>query len=113
MSTVVPAHVRDLLDRVERRLPALPLEEKRMFGSVAVMLGGAMIVAAAGDGSLLVRVHRDDDAALLARADASRPAMGGRSMGVGWIRVEPDSLADEGSLDFWMQHALDRRTRPE
>lgn len=106
------SHARDLLDRVERHLPDLPREEKRMFGTVALMLDGEMLVAAGRDGSLLVRVHRDDDETLLARPDASRPEMGaGRSMGAGWIRVNAAALADDETLRFWLRHALDRRSR--
>jgi TfoX/Sxy family transcriptional regulator of competence genes len=102
--------VRDLLDRVERRLPDLPLQEKSMFGAVAVMLDGAMIVAVNKDGSLLVRVAAEDDEELMRRPEASRLVMGGRSMSAGWIRVAAEALVDDESLDFWVRRALDRRT---
>lgn len=102
--------VRDLLDRVERRLPDLPMQEKPMFGAVAVMLAGEMIVAANKDGSLLVRVHADEDAELMLRPESSRLVMGARPMGTGWIRVAPEAL-DDGGLDFWVGRALDRRAR--
>ncbi len=104
----LPERVIDLLDRVRLRLPDLPLEEKRMFGAVAVMLNGAMIVAAQTDGSLLVRVPREDDEKLLQRPEAERPMMGGRSMGVGWIRLDADAAGDDEMLDLWMRFALDR-----
>lgn len=82
-----------------------------MFGTVAVMLDGEMLVAAHSDGSLLVRVHRDDDETLLRRPEASRPEMGaGRSMGVGWIRVDAAPIADDDILEFWLRHALGRRS---
>lgn len=106
----IPESVRDLLDRVERRLPDLPMQEKRMFGAVAVMLDGAMIVAANKDGSLLVRVAADDDAELMRRPEASRLVMGGRSMSAGWIRVDAEALVDDDDLDFWVHRALARRT---
>lgn len=106
----IPESVRELLDRVERRLPDLPMQEKRMFGAVAVMLDGAMIVAANKDGSLLVRVAADDDAELMRRPEASRLAMGGRMMSAGWIRVDAEALVDDDGLDFWVHRALARRT---
>lgn len=81
-----------------------------MFGAVAVMLDGAMIVAANTDGSLLVRVRTDDDAKLMLRPEASRLVMGGRPMSAGWIRVAPEAIDDQG-LDFWVTRALDRRAR--
>jgi TfoX/Sxy family transcriptional regulator of competence genes len=107
--SAIPESIRDLLDRVERRLPDLPLQEKRMFGAVAVMLDGAMIVAANKDGSLLVRVHADEDDELMRRPEASRLVMGGRSMSAGWIRVDESALADDDGLDFWIARALARR----
>ena len=82
-----------------------------MFGAVAVMLDGEMIVAANRDGSLLVRVHADEDDALMSRPEASRLVMGGRSMSAGWIRVDESAVADDDMLDFWIEHALDRRSR--
>lgn len=107
----IPESVRDLLDRVERRLPHAPLVEKRMFGMVAIMFDGEMIVAAHTDGSLLVRVHADDDAELMRRPEASRLSMGGRDMAGGWILVDATGIEDEADLDFWVEKALERRTR--
>lgn len=106
----IPDDIRDLLDRVERRLPDAPLQEKRMFGAVAVMLAGEMIVAANKDGSLLVRVSADQDAELMQRPEASRLVMGGRAMSAGWIRVDAEALIDEDGLDFWVDRALERRS---
>ena len=80
-----------------------------MFGAVAVMLDGAMIVAANKDGSLLVRVPAEDDAELMQRPEASRLVMGGRAMSPGWIRVDAEALVDDVGLDFWVQRALSRR----
>lgn len=105
----IPESVRDLLDRVERRLPNRPLVEKPMFGTVALMLDGEMIVAAHKDGSLLVRVSKDVDAELMARPESSRLQMGDRPMGVGWILVAESAVADDEQLDFWIRHALERR----
>jgi len=108
---MISEDVRDLLDRVERRLPDAPTQEKPMFGAVAVMLDGEMLVAANKDGSLLVRVHADEDAELMQRPEASRLVMGGRSMSTGWIRVDARALVDDEGLDFWIERALDRRAR--
>ncbi|CAN5358155.1 hypothetical protein BH11ACT5_BH11ACT5_20330 [soil metagenome] len=108
---MISEDVRDLLDRVERRLPDGHLQEKQMFGAVAVMLDGQMIVAANKDGSLLVRVHADRDAELMQRDEASRLVMGSRPMGTGWIRFDETAAAEDEILDFWIEHALDRRAR--
>ena len=105
----IPESVRDLLDRVERRLPDRPVVEKPMFGTVAVMLDGEMFVAARKDGSLLVRVSKEADAELMARPESSRVEMGGRAMGAGWIRLDESAVADDEQLDFWIGLALERR----
>ena len=80
-----------------------------MFGAVAVMLAGEMIVAANKDGSLLVRVRAEEDEELMGRPGTSRLIMGERSMSAGWIRVAPEALVDEDALDFWIARALARR----
>ncbi|MBD7957397.1 TfoX/Sxy family protein [Microbacterium sp. Sa4CUA7] len=106
---MVGAARRDLLDQVLRRLPAGTVREVPMFGTIAVMFDESMLVAARKDLCLLVRVTADD-AHLLARPEATRAEMGsGRSMGPGWIRVDPDALQDEGTLDFWVAEALRRQ----
>lgn len=80
-----------------------------MFGTIAVMFEGAMLVAARRDLGLLVHVRADDDADLVTRPDAMRAEMGaGRSMGAGWITVDADAVQDEGTLDFWVAQALRR-----
>lgn len=87
-----------------------------MFGAIAVMVDGAMTVAAHHDGSLLVRVDPADDAALLDDPHASRAQMGrGRSMSEGWIRVDAEGLRKDAALRAWLQAAtryLERRKTP-
>jgi len=107
---VEPDARRELLDRIERRLPEGAVREVAMFGAIAVMFEEAMLVAAQKDLGLLVRVAVDDDAALVARPEAARAEMGaGRSMGEGWIRVDGDAVRDDGMLEFWLEQALRRR----
>ncbi len=77
-----------------------------MFGVLALMVDGAMAVAAHRDGSLLVRVDPTEDAQLLQNAEASRAEMGpGRSMGEGWIRVEATALRGDTALVGWLEAA--------
>lgn len=106
---MITESIRDLLDRVERHLPDKPVVEKPMFGTVAIMLDGEMVVAAHRDGSLLVRVSRDADAELMRRPEASRLVMGSKQMGAGWIRVDESAVADDEQLGFWIDRALERR----
>lgn len=100
---------RELLDRIERRLPDRRVREVAMFGAIAVMVDDAMVVAVNKDHSLLVRVGPEDDATLLRRDEASRAVMGqGRSMGTGWIRIDSPATADDDTLDLWLRHAVQR-----
>ena len=104
---------RELLDRVRTSLPAGHVREVRMFGVIAIMVDDVMAVAAHNDGSLLVRVDPAEDASLLNSPYAFRAEMGkGRSMGEGWIRVDPRALRTDAALSNWLQAAtryLDRR----
>lgn len=109
MPAKTPEHLRDLLDRIERRLPERPVIEKPMFGMVAIMLDGEMLVAAHKDGSILVRVAPDADAELMARPEASRLQMGSKTMSTGWILVDETAVAEDDLLDFWIERALARR----
>ncbi len=75
-----------------------------MFGVLALMVDGAMAVAAHRDGSLLVRVDPAEDARLLENPEASRAEMGaGRSMGEGWTRVEATALRNKAALTSWLE----------
>jgi TfoX/Sxy family transcriptional regulator of competence genes len=98
--------VRELLERIHTLLPGRQLREVRMFGTTAVMLDDAMLVAVHKDGSLLVRVDPAEDGRLLADAAASRAEMGrGRSMGAGWIRVGDRGVREDASLASWLDAA--------
>ncbi len=98
------------LARVRPLLADLDVREVTMFGAVAVMVEEEMLLAVNRDGSLLVRVDRSEDAALLEHADAERAVMGPRrrDMGPGWVRAD---VADRSPdrLGFWVDAAR-RRT---
>jgi TfoX/Sxy family transcriptional regulator of competence genes len=63
------------------------VEEKKMFGGLAFLVGGNMAVAASGQGGLLVRVDPAESDALVAATNATPMEMRGRQMG-GWLRVD-------------------------
>ncbi len=97
---------RELIDRIGPLLPHLHLRQVAMFGVLALMVHDAMAVAVRKDGSLLVRVDPVEDAELLRSQGASRAEMGtGRSMGVGWIRVEAPALRTDEVLAGWLEAA--------
>jgi hypothetical protein len=86
------------------------LTEKPMFGGLAFLLAGHMVVTASRQGGLMLRVDpaRADD--LLADPRASRMVMRGREMD-GWLRVAVDAEADD--LQRWVGVGVDYvRTLP-
>ena len=103
----------DLAERVRSALSDRGLEwqEKRMFGALIFMVGGAIALGARGGGGLLVRCDPDEGATLLGRAGpgCAQPArMGAREMGPSWIDVSPDAVAADEDLAAWVAAALRR-----
>lgn len=97
----------ELADRIRAILPpAAIIREQKMFGGIAFMLNGNMLVAPLKDGSMLVRVGKDGMTEALKRPGASIMEMGGRSMG-GFLEVSGDALEDEDSLIDWVNRARD------
>jgi len=95
----------ELAERVRALLPPrVHCLEKRMFGSIAFMRNGNMLVAPLKDGSMLARVGKEgmDDA--LARG-ASIMDMNGRSMS-GFVLLSGDMVEDDDALSEWLQRCL-------
>ena len=96
-----------LADRIRELLSTEPgIDEKPMFGGLAFLVGGHMAVAASGQGGLLVRVPRDDTAALLAREHVSPMVMAGREAS-GWLRVASDGVRTKRQLQAWVRRGVD------
>ncbi len=75
--------------------------EKRMFGGLAFLIGGAMAVAASGEGGLMVRIDPDDGEALIDRPQVRPVEMRGREL-KGWLRVDYERLGTERELEAWV-----------
>lgn len=98
-----------LADRIREKLTIeSPASEVKMFGGLAFMLNGSMVVSAGRNGDLLVRADPERSKELLA-VEGARPAeMGaGRVMGNSWISVVEEAVETESSLDFWLGIALE------
>ncbi|HWV19911.1 MAG TPA: TfoX/Sxy family protein [Devosia sp.] len=96
----------ELAERIRALLPArVHCTEKRMFGGIAFMHQGNMLVAPLKDGGMLARVGKDgmDDA--LALPGAGIMDMGGRSMG-GFVVVAGDAIEDDDDLKEWLERCL-------
>ncbi|MGO1228428.1 MAG: TfoX/Sxy family protein [Brachybacterium sp.] len=113
MATVAHPSQEALLNRIRSLLPpGRAVREVSMFGGRAVMLEDAMLVSVGGDGSLLVRVEPTRHTELLTQDGARQAVMGTqRSMGEGWIDVEPRALAEDMALGRWLQDALEFHDR--
>jgi TfoX/Sxy family transcriptional regulator of competence genes len=100
------AYDEDLAARIREHALGEPVEEKKMFGGLAFLLGGHMAVAASGQGGLLVRVEPAETDRLLEEPGTSPMEMGGRGPMDGWLRVAADAVADEESLARWVERGL-------
>ncbi len=83
-----------------------PVEEKKMFGGLAFLLGGHMAVAASGQGGLMVRVEPSETDALLEEPGAAPFEMGGRGAMAGWLRVTSDAVTDDEALSRWVDRGV-------
>lgn len=96
----------ELADRVRALLTAGDdLEEKRIFGTRAFLVGGRILVGARKNGVLLVRVDEESGAALATLTGVDVAVMGAKSMGTGWLDVSPEVLEDDDALMFWLDAA--------
>ena len=97
-----------LVERVRALVDDEPdMREVSMFGGRAIMVNDKMIVSAGKTGDLLVRVAADRHETLLREPGAEQAQMGaGRDMGLGWITVAPEAIADDARLTFWIDVAM-------
>lgn len=78
------------------------LSEQKMFGGLAFLVNGNMAVAASKEGGLLLRNDPAAQEELMARPGAYEFEMRGKPMN-GWLRVEPEVLDDEATLERWAE----------
>jgi TfoX/Sxy family transcriptional regulator of competence genes len=100
------AYDEKLSERVRALLDGEPkLEEKRMFGGLAMLLRGNMAVAVRGKGGLLVRVDPDASEAALAEPGAKPMKMRGKSL-PGWIAVDAEACKKPADLRRWVKRGV-------
>ncbi len=80
------------------------LAQKKMFGGLAVLLGGHMAVGVYGD-DLLVRTDPGQQDMLLAEPGTRPFAMTGRPM-KGWIVVDASMCAEDEDLRRWVSRGV-------
>lgn len=101
------AYDEDLAERVRELLASTPgIDERRMFGGLAFLVGGHMAVCVSGSGGLMVRVPAEQTAALLSRAHVEPMVMAGRETR-GWIRVAAAGVSTKRQLQPWVTRGVD------
>lgn len=88
-----------LADRLRDLLP--DATEKRMFGGVAFMERGNLVVGVLGD-ELIARIGPEAAPAALEEDGVRVFDITGRPMR-GWVMVGPDGLGEEEDLDEWVR----------
>ena len=93
-----------LADRVRRSLQSRPgIAEKRMFGGVAFLLHGNMLVGI-WQQSLIVRLGAEQAGRALRQDHVREFDATGRPM-KGWVMVDPDGLDSDRELAAWIEGA--------
>lgn len=95
----------DLAARIREQIGLLPgVTEQKMFGGVAFMLDGSMLVGPLKDGGLLARVGKDAYQDALTRPGASPMMFTGREM-PGFVEVRGEGIETDADLGEWIELA--------
>lgn len=81
------------------------LTERKMFGGLAFMLRGNMLVGVLGD-TLMARVGPNRNTQALARPHARPMDFTGKPM-KGYVYVSPEGIAADKALAEWIGHCLE------
>ena len=93
-----------LAHRLREQLgPRFDLTERKMFGGIAFMTSGNMLVGVIGN-ELICRVGPEATDAALAQPGTRVFDMTGRTMS-GWVVVDGEALAEDDDLARWIDRA--------
>ena len=81
------------------------LTEKAMFGGLAFLINGNMVVSASAQGGVLLRIDPAQAHELAAKPHAGRFVMRGREMD-GWLRIEAEGLKTREQLVRWVARGV-------
>ena len=81
------------------------IDEKKMFGGLAVLLDGNMAVGVSGE-ELMVRVGIDDFDEALTNEGVRPFDMSGKRMN-GWILVGGEGIAEDSELAHWVSVGME------
>lgn len=95
-----------LADRIRSCFGGHPgIVEKKMFGSVAFLLDGHMVVGPMKDGTMLARVGKEFYAEAVQLPGAGPMRFSGREMS-GFVVVQPEVVEDDESLAEWISRGV-------
>ncbi len=101
------AYDEDLANRIREILSAhRGVQEKRMFGGLAFLVGGHMAVAVSGRGGLMVRVPPEHTEQFLTREHVGPMVMAGRETR-GWLRVDTAGVKTRRQLVSWVSRGVE------
>lgn len=101
------AYDEHLAQRIRKLVAIEPgVTERRMFGGLAFLINGNMLVSASGQGGLLLRIDPAETERLAAKPHAGRFVMRGREMD-GWLRIDGDGVASKAQLARWVARGVD------
>ena len=99
------AYSHALADRVRGVRRTRQVTEKKMFGGLAFLLQGNMLVGV-WQGSLIVRLGPAQAAPALKQPHVREFDVTGRPM-KGWVMVGPDGLESDRDLSDWIERATE------
>lgn len=89
----------------DRYLTTPKVEEKRMFGGLAFMVGGNMSCGIVSD-TLMVRVGPEAYEAALAKPHVREMDFTGKSL-KGFVYIDPAGFETDATLDAWVRLSLE------
>jgi TfoX/Sxy family transcriptional regulator of competence genes len=99
------AYDTDLAARVRDVLADEPtLAERKMFGGLAFLIDGRMVVAVRGEGGLMARVDPVDTPAMVELDGVDHVRMRGSAM-KGWVQLDDRQVDSEERLTHWVDTA--------
>ena len=85
--------------------PGAEVRETKMFGGLAFLVDGHMVIAASGRGGGLVRTDPAGSARLIERGAAEPMVMRGRPLD-GWLRLPSEALRTTRQVRRWVDAAV-------
>lgn len=82
------------------------VDEKKMFGGLAMMVNGHMCCGIANKDALMVRVGKENYEKALQQPYAREMDFTGKPL-AGFVYVDADGITEDDDLMFWVQQGLD------